>query len=214
MNRFTSSPSSIDVSSFLLDQMKEQLKIIGTARDAQLSGLLVLSTDLIERYTWRYLTERTIKGEFNNATPSRAKSGGMLDCQRAPVFDDSLLSITFRGVDSDEALSGFIAPVQEFGECFVTSEPVQSANNEAVYPVVVEFKAGYPVDNLGDWLCPLPLQQAVIALAMYLYANPLDCGSGGCSCAGGVSNGVRLPSPVSMMIDSYVIRRYDHAMYL
>jgi hypothetical protein len=214
MNRFTSSPSSIDVPSFLLESMKTQLKIIGSDRDAQLSGLLVLSADLIERYTWRLLTERTVKGEFNNATPSRATNGDMLDCQRAPVFDDSLLSITFKGVDSDEALSGFITPVHEFGECFITSEPEQSANDEAAYPVVVQFKAGYPVDNFGAWLCPLPLQQAIIALAMYIYANPLDCGAGGCSCAGGVSNGVRLPQTVSMMLDSYVIRRYDHAMYL
>ena len=214
MNRFTSNPSSIDVSAFLLDDLKTQLKIIGADRDAQLSGLLVLSADLIERYTWRYLTERTVKGEFNSATPSRATIGDMLDCQRAPVFDDSLLSITFKGVDSEEALTGFIAPVQEFGECFITSEPEQAANDEAIYPIVVEFKAGYPLDGLGAWTCPEPLKQAIVSLAMYMYANPLDCGSGGCNCAGGSSNGVKLPSQVSMMVSSYVIRRYDHALYL
>jgi hypothetical protein len=213
VNRFTSSPSAIDVSSFLLESMKTQLRIIGSDRDDQLSGLLVLSADLIERYTWRYLTERTVKGEFSNATPSRATTGDMLDCQRAPVFDNSLLSIKFKGVGSEEVLDGFIAPVQEMGECFITSEPTQEVDTDAVYPISVEFKAGYPLDGV-EWTCPLPLQQAIIALAMYMYANPLDCGSGGCSCAGGVSNGVRLPQTVSMMLDSYVIRRYDHALYL
>jgi hypothetical protein len=213
VNRYTESPSIIDASALLLDSLKETLRIIGSDRDAQLAGLLVLSQNLVERYTWRLLTERTVKGEFGNTTPSRINGHAMLDCLRAPVFDGSLLSITFNGVDSGEVLDGFIAPVGEFGECFVQSEPTQELAGDAAYHVSVLFKAGYPILD-GEWQCPAALQQSVVSLAAYMFANPLDCGAGGCSCAGGSSNGVRLPQIVSMMLDSYVIRRYDHALYV
>ena len=44
----------------LLDETRQQLRIIGNEQDSQLLGYLRLAIELIERYIWRNLFERLV----------------------------------------------------------------------------------------------------------------------------------------------------------
>jgi hypothetical protein len=211
MKRFTEQATSFDAATYLLPALKTQLKITHNNADTQLLSLLGIAFVLIEKYTWRLLAERVVKGEFDAPSQSRASIGKMmLDCWRAPVFDNAFESAVWHGKNTNQALTGYIAPVMEFGECFITNEPTEEQNENALYLIDVYFKAGYKFTST-TWDCPMPLQQAIIELATFMYQNTGACNVGGCNC-GDASNGIRLPSNVALMCNPFVIRRYDLAL--
>ncbi|WP_434779267.1 hypothetical protein [Neisseria sp. Ec49-e6-T10] len=212
MKRFIRQPSAIDVSALLLPELKKKLKILDNTRDDSLKGLLDVAVILIESYTWRILAECEVIGKFSEFTPSRANNQPMIDCARAPVFDDALISITYRTQeDTDINIEGFLEVVNEFGEVYITEEPQETVAC-TLYPVTVVFKAGYGEDDEGNWTCPIVLQEAILNMAVYMFENPSDCGAGGCTCSGTSENGVNLPKAVTMLLYPYVLRRYDYAV--
>lgn len=212
MINFTNGPNiGASPSVLLVGQLRQQLKIIGTSQDAVLEGWLDLAVDLIGKYTWRLLTEKEVTAEFSCCTDSRIVQGvQMLDFRRAPF--NELLSVKFRSTTGDEILLAHHSICGEFAEVFIDSEPANS-DSEAEYPLVVFANCGYKVDD-GKWLCPTPIQQAVIALASYMYSNPTECGASGCNCAGGRSSSVSLPYHVSALLAPFVIRRYDAHLFV
>ena len=49
----------------LLDETRQQLRIIGNEQDSQLLGYLRLAIELIERYIWRNLFERLVTARYS-----------------------------------------------------------------------------------------------------------------------------------------------------
>jgi hypothetical protein len=191
----------------MLDSLKAKLKIVGDFQNDVLLGWLSLSIDLVEKYTWRLLREYIVEGKFSDFRYSRIlTTKEMLDFRRAPF--NELISVTFSGSDGDELLEAYSAICSEFGEVYLKSEPNGNIREDEVYPIKVLANCGYKMVD-GVWGCPDGIINAIIALSCFMYANPLDCGSSGCSSSKSSCNGIGLPPQVSLMLDTYVIRRYD-----
>ena len=198
----------------LLDETRQQLRIIGNEQDSQLLGYLRLATELIERYIWRNLFERLVTARYSKPQQSRAFGVDVLDFRKTPL--NELVSIELAGKVSPLALTGRILPVENAYEIFIDDAPLGYENfipsPYTDYPITVVANVGYKVID-GKWQAPAALQQAVIALAVYMHENPAICGIGGCNCAGNSSNGVNLPATVTAMLTTYVIRRFDGYLY-
>lgn len=204
MNRFEEQPFTFDFSTLLLDKLKKQLKILDNSRDSELLGWLSLSFNLIEKYIWRVLSEREIIGYFSEGKISEiTKNDLILEFRRAPI--NELVSLVF---NKNFPLTASINIAREFGEISISDE-MEPSDTDSFYPLVARVNCGYKIVS-GIWQCPEPIQTAIIALAVYAYSNPMDCGNSGCNCSGSnKENGISLPSNISLMVAPYVLRRYD-----
>jgi len=210
MTNFIDQPPLSDPSPLLLGRLKQQLKILDNTRDSELLGWLSISIDLVERYTWRVIRERLIIGQFSSFISSRIENNecaDVLDFRRTPT--NELVQVVYKASAGDEVLDAHFTIVDSYAEIAIDSEPA-ILDSEKEYPIEATCNCGYKI-VLGGWACPAPIQQAIISMAAWAYSNPSDCGSSGCSCsgAGSMSNGIRLPHEVALLITSYLIRRFD-----
>lgn len=205
----------IDYKSVLLPRLKEVLRILDNETDAQFNVLLEISIELIEKWTGLTLAERNFT--YSYSAPERSKlkcNEKILPISRTPVFNDALVSLKLNFIDSTSAaIDGKIERLDKYGELFFGDNSNLNLPEGLViydnFPLTVEYKAGYKEAD-GVWLCPVELQQAIVSTAAYMYANPADCDSSGCGTA---ENGVKVPLEAALLINSFIVKRFDHGLY-
>jgi hypothetical protein len=206
IRRFTRQAPATAGETLLLDPLKARLRLLSCGQDDSLKTYLKVSVDLLERYTNRIFNECLVKGEFGFVTVGTLSGKPMLPIACAPIFDDALIDLSIKTSQGFTPLDGAIYPVYEYGECYINdSDAVNDFDENTVYPIVVNFKAGYPVAD-KVWSLPAALQDAIIGLAAYMFDNPTDCGANGCGC-GASKNGVHLPPSIALLVNYYVIKR-------
>jgi|GEM_PF-5409843 len=211
------SATLIDYKAFLLPKLKEILRILDNETDAQFGALLQISLGLIERWTGLTLAERNFTYSYSSPEQSRLKCHEkILPISRTPIFKDSILGLKLNFVDSPSInVDCQIEPMDSYGEVFIgENSNINLADSLIInenFPLTLEYKAGYK-EVEGVWACPAELQQAIVSLAAYMYTNPADCDSSGCSC-GTSSNGIKVPSETALLIDGFLVKRFDYGMY-
>lgn len=207
----------IDYKAVLLPKLKEVLRILDDETDIQFGALLQISLGLVERWTGLTLAERNFTYSYSAAEDSKLKCGEkILPLSRTPIFNDALVGLNLNFINAPSIrIDGKIESLDAYGEVFIGDNSNLNLPDNLVmndnFPLSVEFKAGYKEVD-GVWLCPAELQQAIVSLAAYMYTNPADCDSCGCG-NGKASNGVKIPSETALLIDGFIVKRFDYGMY-
>ncbi len=198
-----SAPTGLAVS---LDTVKLFLKIdVGDiSRDDELTLLIVDATDMVERYTNRLLSPRTVLGKFDSFTPGDcAMPYDYLWLRRAPIFDAAVTLVQLIGVSGAETILAAdyrLKPFDEQARLYLirgigTPDPFEP------YPMRVTFTAGYP----DEASIPPALLQGLLELIAFFDANRGDCG--GCGETSGGCNALGLPQSIQAKLALFRILR-------
>lgn len=198
-----SAPAALAVS---LDTVKLFLKIplANTSRDAELTLLLQDATDMVERYTNRYLSPRVVLGKFDSIFDG--------DCafpyqyvwlRRAPIDDGAVSLVEFIGTSGTvEILSADyrLKPFHEQARLYLLND-VSAPDRFEPYPLRVTFTAGYADEDA----IPPALKHALLELVAFYDSNRGDCG--GCGDSAGGCNALGIPESISAKLTLYRILR-------
>ena len=198
-----SAPTVLAVS---LDTVKLFLKIdVGDiTRDDELALLIADATDMVERYTNRYLSPRTVLGKFDSFSPGDcAMPYDYLWLRRAPIDDGAVTLVQLMGVSGAETITSAdyrLKPFDDQARLYLirgigTPDPFES------YPLRVTFTAGYADENA----IPSALLQGLLELIAFFDANRGDCG--GCGEAAGGCNVLGLPQGIQAKLAMFRILR-------
>lgn len=198
-----SAPTGLAIS---LDTVKLHLKIdVGDiSRDDELTLLISDATDMVERYTNRYLSPRTVLGKFDSFTPGDcAMPYDYLWLRRAPLSDGAVTLVQLIGVDGAETILATdyrFKPFDEQGRLYLirgigTPDPFEP------YPMRVTFTAGYA----DEASIPPALLQGLLELIAFLDANRGDCG--GCGEVAGGCNALGIPQAIKAKLALFRILR-------
>jgi hypothetical protein len=198
-----SAPTVLAVS---LDTVKLFLKIdVGDiTRDDELALLIADATDMVERYTNRYLSPRTVVGKFDSiGTGDCAMPYDYVWLRRAPINDGAVTLIQLMGVSGAETITSTdyrLKPFDDQARLYLirgigTPDPFES------YPLRVTFTAGYA----NEAAIPPALLQGLLELIAFFDANRGDCG--GCGEAAGGCNVLGLPQGIQAKLAMFRILR-------
>lgn len=200
-----STPTTLAVS---LDTVKLFLKIdVGDiTRDDELALLIGDATDMVERYTNRLLSPRTVLGKFDSMSAGDcAMPYDYLWLRRAPIFDDAVTSLqlmTSTGAQSILPADYRLKPFDEQGRLYLIRGISNLTPDQfEPYPLRVTFTAGYP-DEVS---IPPALLQGLLELIAFFDANRGDCG--GCGEAGGGCNALGIPQSIQAKLALFRILR-------
>ncbi len=198
-----SAPTGLAVS---LDTVKLFLKIdVGDiSRDDELTLLIADATDMVERYTNRLLSPRTVLGKFDSFTPGDcAMPYDYLWLRRAPIYDTAVTLVQLIGTSGTETITATdyrLKPFDEQGRLYLI-RGIGSPDPFEPYPMRVTFTAGYP----DEASIPPALLQGLLELIAFFDANRGDCG--GCGEASGGCNALGLPQSIQAKLALFRILR-------
>ncbi len=198
-----SAPTGLAVS---LDTVKLFLKIdVGDiSRDDELTLLISDATDMVERYTNRLLSPRTVLGKFDSFTPGDcAMPYDYLWLRRAPIFDAAVTLVQLIGVSGTETITVTdyrLKPFDEQGRLYLI-RGMGAPDQYEPYPMRVTFTAGYP----NEAAIPPALKQGLLELIAFFDANRGDCG--GCGETSGGCNALGLPQSIQAKLALFRILR-------
>jgi len=198
-----SAPTVLAVS---LDTVKLFLKIdVGDiTRDDELALLIADATDMVERYTNRYLSPRTVVGKFDSI--------GRGDCtmpydylwlRRAPINDGAVTLVQLMGVSGAETIISAdyrLKPFDDQARLYLI-RGIGAPDPFEPYPLRVTFTAGYADENA----IPPALKQGLLELIAFLDANRGDCG--GCGEVAGGCNALGIPQAINAKLALFRILR-------
>lgn len=198
-----SAPTGLAVS---LNTVKLFLKIdiSDTSRDTELTLLINDAVDMIERYTNRLLSPRTVLGKFDSFTPGDcAMPYDYLWLRRAPINDGAVTLVQLIGVSGPETVLPTdyrLKPFDEQARLYLT-RGIGSPDPFEPYPLRVTFTAGY----VNEAAIPPALLQGLLELIAFFDANRGDCG--GCGEASGGCNALGLPQAIQAKLAMFRILR-------
>ena len=198
-----SAPAGLAVS---LDTVKLFLKIdVGDiSRDDELTLLIGDATDMVERYTNRLLSPRTVLGKFDSFTPGDcAVPYDYLWLRRAPISDAAVTLVQLIGPDGAETILPAdyrFKPFDEQGRLYLI-RGMGTPDQYETYPMRVTFTAGYP----NEASIPPALLQGLLELIAFFDANRGDCG--GCGETSGGCNALGLPQSIQAKLALFRILR-------
>lgn len=200
-----SAPAGLPIS---LDTVKLFLKIdtSDTSRDDELTLLVADAADMIERYTNRLLSPRTVLGKFDSYDAGDcAMPYDYLLLRRAPIFDDAVTSLQFIGSSGTVAILPAdyrLKPFDEQGRLYLIRGVSNLTPDQfEPYPLRVTFTAGYP----DEAAIPPALKQGLLELVAFFDNNRGDCG--GCGEAGGGCNALGIPQSIQAKLALFRILR-------
>lgn len=198
-----SAPAGLAVS---LNTVKLFLKIdvSDTSRDAELTLLTADAIDMVERYTNRLLSPRTVLGKFDSFTPGDcAMPYDYLWLRRAPINDGAVTLVQLIGNDGPETVAPAdyrLKPFDEQGRLYLI-RGIGVPDSFEPYPMRVTFTAGYA----NEAAIPPALKQGLLELIAYFDANRGDCG--GCGETGGGCNALGIPQSIQAKLAMFRILR-------
>lgn len=198
-----SAPAGLAVS---LNTVKLFLKIdvSDTSRDTELTLLTADAIDMVERYTNRLLSARTVLGKFDSFTPGDcAMPYDYLWLRRAPINDGAVTLVQLIGSDGAETVAPAdyrLKPFDEQGHLYLI-RGIGVPDSFEPYPMRVTFTAGYA----NEAAIPPALKQGLLELIAYFDANRGDCG--GCGEAGGGCNALGIPQSIQAKLALFRILR-------
>lgn len=206
-----------DYTSILLPVVKAKLRVMNSEDDVYLVSIIKTSIALCEKWTNTVIAGRSFIYEYSTIQPSEIIQEKMvLPVTKTPVVDDfATCSLKLKNGD-DYIVQGKLERLQQFAEYVLLDNDELTDENYVIismYPVTLEYKAGYYYDvESEEWTAPVLIQQAVIDMAVYMYENPVDCGA--CGCVGGkASYGITLPTNVSSALSAYKVEVYNGNLY-
>lgn len=181
-----------------LDELKDYARIDFDDDDAFLTAALTAATDLVEKFTNRWLIERSADGFFPAFDCSRFEKYVFLEVRKSPLKSISSVSISDGSVY--QVMTDYILKNKSgysrilFNDYF--NNISYNSEDNLPYFAKVSFVAGY-----GDAdAVPEALKTAILAMANYIYENRADC-----VCDDG-SISATMPKEVRLMAGPYVIR--------
>lgn len=212
----TESAHDYDYTALILPLVKAKLRILSTNDDVYLTSIIKTSIALCEKWSNTVIAGRSFVYEYSAIQPSEINHENMvLPITKTPVVEDfSVCSLKIKDGD-DYVVTGRLERLQQFAEYVLSDVELIDSNDvaDSMYPVTLEYKAGYYYDaEIEAWAAPILIQQAVADMAVYMYENPTDCGACGCG-NGQKSYGINLPSNVSSAMSAYKVEVYNGSMY-
>lgn len=181
-----------------------KMDVADTSRDDELTLLVEDATDMVERYTNRLLTPRTVLGKFDSFTPGDAAMPyDYLWLRRAPLYDDAVTGVAFLGTTGSQPVVNNdyrFKPFDEQGRLYLI-RGIGEPDQYEPYPFRVTFTAGYP-DQAS---IPPALKQGLLELIAFFDANRGDCG--GCGDVSGGCNALGLPQSIQAKLALFRILR-------
>lgn len=200
-----SAPAGLAVS---LDTVKLFLKIdiSDTSRDDELTLLINDAVSMVETYTNRLLSPRTVLGKFDSFSPGDcAMPYDYLWLRRAPIFDAAVTLvqlISATGAVTILPADYRLKPFDEQGRLYLIRGVSNLTPDQfEPYPLRVTFTAGY----LNQAAIPPALLQGLLELIAFFDANRGDCG--GCGEASGGCNALGLPQAIQAKLALFRILR-------
>lgn len=200
-----SAPDGLPVS---LETVKLFLKIdiSDTSRDDELTLLVADAADMVERYTNRLLSPRTVLGKFDSLSAGDcAMPYDYLWLRRAPIFDGAVTDLQFIGSTGTVAILPAdyrLKPFDEQGRLYLIRGVSNLTPDQfEPYPLRVTFTAGYP----NEAAIPPALKQGLLELVAFFDNNRGDCG--GCGEAGGGCNALGIPQSIQAKLALFRILR-------
>lgn len=198
-----SAPAGLAIS---LATVKLFLKIDAsdTSRDAELTLLINDAVDMVERYTNRLLSSRTVLGKFDSFTPGDcAMPYDYLWLRRAPISDAAVTLVQLIGQSGTETILPAdyrLKPFDEQGRLYLI-RGMGAPDQYEPYPMRVTFTAGYA----NEAAIPPALKQGLLELIAFFDANRGDCG--GCGETSGGCNALGLPQSIQAKLALFRILR-------
>lgn len=198
-----SAPAGLAIS---LATVKLFLKIDAsdTSRDAELTLLINDAVDMVERYTNRLLSPRTVLGKFDSFTPGDcAMPYDYLWLRRAPISDAAVTLVQLIGVSGTETILPAdyrLKPFDEQGRLYLI-RGMGTPDQYEPYPMRVTFTAGYA----NEAAIPPALKQGLLELIAFFDNNRGDCG--GCGESAGGCNALGLPQSIQAKLALFRILR-------
>lgn len=200
-----SAPAGLAVS---LDTVKLFLKIdiSDTSRDDELTLLINDAVSMVETYTNRLLSPRTVLGKFDSFSPGDcAMPYDYLWLRRAPIFDAAVTLVQLVGSAGTVTILPAdyrLKPFDEQGRLYLIRGVSNLTPDQfEPYPLRVTFTAGYP----NQAAIPPALLQGLLELIAFFDANRGDCG--GCGEASGGCNALGLPQAIQAKLAMFRILR-------
>lgn len=170
-----------------LEELKSWAKIFNSREDDKLISIIKGVTLEAERYTHRtfiikeFETKRDIFGDVDESpAPGYPHKSNPIVLRRSPFVDIESITYVKDGVEQSIPLIQ-IAEKNCYSQIFPdVNESWPSFDEGVVYPITVNFTAGYATDSTG---MPEDLKIALLTHATFIYKNPGDCNNGSCSCA-------------------------------
>lgn len=183
-----------------------KIDISDTSRDAELTLLVADATDMVERYTNRLLSPRTVLGKFDSFSPGDcAMPYDYLWLRRAPIFDNAVTLtqlISSTGTLTISPADYRLKPFDEQGRLYLIRGISNLTPDQfEPYPLRVTFTAGYP----DEAAIPPALKQGLLELIAFFDANRGDCG--GCGDVSGGCNALGLPQSIQAKLALFRILR-------
>lgn len=181
-----------------------KMDVADTSRDDELTLLVEDATDMVERYTNRLLTPRTVLGKFDSfSCGDAAMPYDYLWLRRAPLYDGAVTSVAFLGTTGSQPVVSNdyrFKPFDEQGRLYLI-RGIGEPDQYEPYPFRVTFTAGYP-DQAS---IPPALKQGLLELIAFFDANRGDCG--GCGDVSGGCNALGLPQSIQAKLALFRILR-------
>lgn len=183
-----------------------KIDISDTSRDDELTLLVADAADMVERYTNRLLSSRTVLGKFDSISPGDcAMPYDYLWLRRAPIFDGAVTSLQFIGSTGTTSILPAdyrLKPFDEQGRLYlIRGFSNLTPDQFEPYPLRVTFTAGYP----DEAAIPPALKQGLLELIAFLDANRGDCG--GCGEVSGGCNALGIPQAINAKLALFRILR-------
>lgn len=175
-----------------------------TSRDAELTLLLNDAVDMVERYTNRYLSPRTVLGKFDSYRDcDPAFPYEYVWLRRAPINDGAVTLVQFitpTGTDTITSADYRLKPFDEQGRLYLI-RGIDAPDQFEPYPLRVTFTAGYA----NEAAIPPALKQGLLELIAFFDNNRGDCG--GCGDSSGGCNALGIPESIKAKLALFRILR-------
>ena len=198
-----SAPAGLAIS---LATVKLFLKIDAsdTSRDPELTLLVNDAVDMVERYTNRYLSPRTVLGKFDSYRDcDPAFPFDYVWLRRAPINDGAVTLVQFIKPTSTQTITASeyrLKPFDEQGRLYLI-DSIGSPDPFEPYPLRVTFTAGYA----NEAAIPPALKHGVLELIAFFDNNRGDCG--GCGDSSGGCNALGIPESIKAKLALFRILR-------
>lgn len=183
-----------------LDELKAWLKIDGDDEDSELTFILTVAQEKIEKYINQALRPYTVAGFFVDLQINQLEKWPFISFKRFPVR--SLTSVKAWDGDSyeDVLASDYELKKRSYGfDRVVFKDGLSYTNNyDTSYPIRVEAEVGYAdADSV-----PSVIKMAIRQYAAFLYDNRGDCSECDCDSDGLPS----MPKIVRASLKGYKLR--------
>lgn len=175
-----------------------------SSRDTELTLLTADAIDMVERYTNRLLSPRSVLGKFDSiGYDDDAMPYDYVWLRRAPINDGAVTLVQLIGPTSTETITSTdyrLKPFDEQARLYLI-RGIGAPDPFEPYPLRVTFTAGYA----NEAAIPPALKQGLLELIAFFDANRGDCG--GCGEAAGGCNVLGIPQAIQAKLAMFRILR-------